>query len=45
MIAGAWCTSAGLAQGAWSDGMPVTPLLLTIDALPACPAGSHALGC
>lgn len=36
---------ASTGQGAWSDGTPVRPLLLAIDAVPACPVGSHATGC
>jgi dienelactone hydrolase len=31
--------------GAWSDGVPVHPARVTIDAVPACPAGSTASGC
>lgn len=34
-----------LGQGAWSDGASVTPALVSIDAVPACPAGSTAKGC
>ena len=42
---GASCGGGGVSQGAWSDGTPVTPLILAIDTLPACPPGSRARGC
>ncbi|MEJ7596287.1 MAG: PA14 domain-containing protein [Kofleriaceae bacterium] len=42
---GTSCNATTVGQGAWSDGTPVHPLALTIDALPGCPAGSTATGC
>ncbi|MEO7730278.1 MAG: PA14 domain-containing protein [Kofleriaceae bacterium] len=41
-------TSCGLAPrtlGTWSDGTPMAPATVTLDAKPACPAGSTAIGC
>lgn len=31
--------------GTWSDGVALTPPRITIDAIPACPAASTAVGC
>jgi acetyl esterase/lipase len=42
---GTSCAVDPAVLGTWSDGVPMTPATVTIDAAPPCPADSTAIGC
>jgi hypothetical protein len=44
-FAGTSCGLDARTLGVWSDGVAMVPASVTIDAAPACPAGSIAVGC